>query len=161
MTQHIRRVIASSKVYAEDDQQTINYGFSNVCAGVTEQTVLAAVKESEDKLQHIVKQYVQTVQEEQDSQNNKDLEQTKALLSRIRFLRAFYHSLVLLDKRTLSDLEKAESKLSQSMSLLEAILETQSIGKIYDPENPLDMGFYPCINQHLLPPSPHHPDPVS
>ena len=35
MTQHIRRVIASSKVYAEDDQPTINLGFNHVCAGVT------------------------------------------------------------------------------------------------------------------------------
>lgn len=160
MTQHIRRVIASSKVYAEDDQQTINFGFSHVCAGVTEQTVLAAVKESEDKLLHIVKQYTQTLHEENNQIKN-DLEQTKALLNRIRFLRAFYHSLVLLDKRTLSDLEKADLKLSQSMSLLESILETQSIGKIYDAENPIDMGFYPCVNQHLLPPSPRHPDPVS
>ena len=56
---------------------------------------------------------------EGDSQN-KDMEQTKALLSRIKFLRAFYHSLVLLDKRTLSDLEKADLKLSQSVSLLQS-----------------------------------------
>jgi len=111
MTQHIQRVIASSKVYAEDDQQTINFGFNNVCTGVMEQSVLASVKESEDKLQHIVKQFMQTIHEG-DSQN-KYLEQTKASLSRIKFLRAFYHSLVLLDKRTLSDLEKADLKLSQ------------------------------------------------
>ena len=160
MTQHLRRVIASSKVYAEDDQQTINYGFSLVCAGVTEQAVLAALKESEDKLQHIVKQFTQIVHEE-DSQNKEDLEHTKALLNRIKFLRSFYHSLVLLDKRTLSDLEKADLKLSQAMPLLQSVLETQSIGKEYDAENPIDMGFYPCVNQHLLPPSPRHPEPVS
>ena len=66
MNQHIRRVIASSKVYAEDDQQTINFGFNSVCAGVTEHTVLAAVKESEDKLQHIVKQFTQTLHNDRD-----------------------------------------------------------------------------------------------
>ena len=105
MTQHIQRVIAASKVYAEDDQQIINFGFSHVCAGVTEQTVLAAVKESEDKLLHILKQYTQTLHEE-DNQIKNNLEQTKTLLNRIRFLRAFYHSLVLLYKRTLSDLKR-------------------------------------------------------
>jgi len=47
------------------------------------------------------------------------------------------------------------------MSLLQSILETQSIGKVYDTENPVDMGFYPCVNQYLLPPSPRHPDPIS
>ena len=99
MTQHIRRVIASSKVYAEDDQQIINFGFSHVCAGVTEQTVLAVVKESEDKLLHIVKQYTQTLHEE-DNQIKNNLEQTKTLLNRIRFLHA------LLYKRTLSDLKR-------------------------------------------------------
>ena len=62
MRQYIQRVIASSKVYAEDDQQTINYRFSHVCAGVTEQSVL------------IVKQFTQTVHEE--NQNNADLEST-------------------------------------------------------------------------------------
>ena len=160
MTQHMRRVIASSKVYAEDDQQTINYGFSHVCVGVTEQSVLAAVKESEDKLQHVVKQFTQTLHED-DSQDKEDLEQAKAFLNRIKFLRAFYHSLVLLDKRTLSDLEKADMKLSQAMSMLQSILDSQSIGKVYDAEDPMDMGFYPCVNQHLLPPSPRHPDPVS
>ena len=72
---------------------------------------------------------MQTLHEE-DNQIKNDLEQTKALLDRIRFLRAFYHSLVLLGKWTLSVLEKADLKLSQSMSLLESILETQSIGKI-------------------------------
>jgi len=49
-------------VYAEDDQQTINYEFSHVCAGVTEQSVL-------------IVQFTQTVHKE-DSQNNADLEST-------------------------------------------------------------------------------------
>ena len=92
-------------MYVEDTQQTISFVFSNVYAGVTEYTVLAAVKESVDKLQHIVKQFTQTLHNDRDSQNgNEDLEQTKALLNRIQFLHAFYHSLVL-DKQTLSDLE--------------------------------------------------------
>ena len=82
MTRHIWRVIASSKVYAEDDQQTINFGFYNICAEVTEHIVLAAVKVSEDKLQRIIKRFTQTLHNDRDNQNNKeDLEQTKALLN--------------------------------------------------------------------------------
>ena len=147
-------------MYAEDNQQTINYGFSHVCAGVTEQTVLAAVKESEDKLQHLVKQFTQQTSQEENSQNT-DLEETKALLNRIKFLQAFYYSVVSLDKRTLSDLEKAALKLQQSIFLLQPILDTKSIGKMYDKENPIDMGFYPCVYQHLLPPFPYYPDSVN
>ena len=66
MTQHVRRVIAYSKVYAEEDQLTINFEFNSIFAGVTEHTMLAAVKESEDKLQHIVKQFTETLHNDRD-----------------------------------------------------------------------------------------------
>ena len=81
MTQHIQQVIVSSKVCAEDDRQTINYRFSHVCAGVTEQSVL-------------VVQFTQTVHKE-DSQNNADLESTP---QQNKILFACYYSLPLLDK---------------------------------------------------------------
>ena len=161
LTQQIRKVIHSSKVYSEDDQQTINFGFNHVGVNITEQSVLAALKESEDKLQHFIKQFNQSMNVDKSNKQNTEIGPIKALLDRIKFLRGFYHSLLLLDKRTLPDLEKADGKLSQCLALLQSITETQHIGKDYDIDNPIEMGFYPCVNQHLLPPSPRNPDPVS
>ena len=151
---YMRSCICQGRVYAEDDQQSVCFGF-DMLNHVSETAVLAGLKEAEEKLQNVLKhppnsQISASPAAQIDERN---VEVWKALLVRLKFVRNLYLFVVAMGKYTAQGIETAVQKLSLSGSLINDILSSLHLGAQLDPTHPLTLGFHPVINQHLLPPS--------
>ena len=148
---YMRSCICQGRVYAEDDQQSVCFGF-DMLNHVSETTVLTALKEAEEKLQNVLKRPPNSTLATPAPLDG-DIEVWRALLIRLKFIRNLYSFVVAMSKYTAHGIETALQKLSLCGSLLNDILSSLNLGEALDPSYPLGLGFHPVINQHLLPPS--------
>ena len=156
--EYMRACICQGRVFSEDDQQGVCFGF-NMLGHLSEASVLASLKEAEDKLSVLCKHLASAGNTATDTQltNNglgkESLEVWRALLIRLKFTRSLLAFVVAIGKNTSKGVEDGLLKLSQCTQLLEKIKETHGLGAQLDPKSPITLGFHPVINQHLLPPS--------
>ena len=148
---YMRSCICQGRVYAEDDQQSVCFGF-DMLNNVSETAVLTALKEAEEKLQNVLKHPPNSMLASPAPLDG-DVEVWRALLVRLKFVRNLYSFVVAMGKYTAHGIEMSLQKLSLCGSLLNDILSTLHLGEELDPSYPLGLGFHPVINQHLLPPS--------
>ena len=166
--EYLREMIAKGGVYMEDEQQIVYVGF-DMLNSYSDETVLATLKVAKDRLVSILKNSIAPLNERSTSNNilcteephsvtsklarewNK--EYTEALLVRIKFIRSFFILISSLSHRTRENVATSEQELSMCLTYLKSINDTLSLGKQLKPNDPLDLGFHPLINQHLLPPS--------
>ena len=148
---YMRSCICQGRVYAEDDQQSVCFGF-DMLNQVSETAVLTALRDAEEKLQNVLKHPPNSkVSAPPPVEGN--MEVWRALLVRLKFIRNLYSFVVAMGKYTAHGIETAVQKLSLCGSLISDILSTLHLGAELDPAHPLGLGFHPVINQHLLPPS--------
>lgn len=153
--EYMRACICQGRVFAEDDQQGVCHGF-NMLSRVSESTIVATLKEAEEKLQNILKQ---SSLEQSNTGTGERLvggspvQTWKVLSLRMKFVRNLFAFVVAMGKNTSQGISAGRVKLSQSASLMSEMKETIEVGHQLEPENPLGLGFHPVINQHLLPPS--------
>lgn len=148
---YMRSCICQGRVYAEDDQQSVCFGF-DMLNHVSETAVLAALKEAEEKMQGALKHPPNSTLAA-PAPIEEDTEIWKALLVRLKFVRNLYSFVIAMGKGTAHGIETAVQKLSLCGGLINDILSSLSLGAELDPTHPLGLGFHPVINQHLLPPS--------
>ena len=150
---YMRSCICQGRVYAEDDQQSVCFGF-DMLNQVSETAVLTALKEAEEKLQNVLKRPPNSMlATTTPAPLDGDVEAWRALLIRLKLVRNLYSFVVAMSKYTAHGIETALQKLSLCGSLLSDILSSLHLGEALDPSYPLGLGFHPVINQHLLPPS--------
>lgn len=166
--EYLREMIAKGGVYVEDDQQVIYLGFDMLNA-VSDETVLATLKAAKDRVLTIMKNSISPLNDRCSNDNIMSVEQPhsvtsklakewdkvylEALLVRIKFIRSFFILISSLSHRTRENVSISEQELPTCTLHLKSISDTLDLGKPLDPNNPLDLGFHPLINQHLLPPS--------
>ena len=155
--EYMRACICLGRVFSEDDQQGVCFGF-NMLGHLSEASVLASLKESDEKLNTICKQLtaLQNTPDTQHTENGlkrENLEAWKALSIRIKFTRNLVAFVVSIGKNTSKGVEDGLVKLSQCAKFLERMEQTIDRGARLDPKSPITLGFHPVINQHLLPPS--------
>ncbi len=156
--EYMRACICMGRVYSEDDQQGVCFGF-NMLSHISEMSVLTSLKESEEKLNSICKQLASSLSSNTDRSQTEDkvgrenLKAWQALSIRLKFTRSLVAFVVSIGKNTAKGVEDGLSKLSQCAKLLELIKQTMDQGTKLDPDNLIGLGFHPIINQHLLPPS--------
>lgn len=148
---YMRSCICQGRVYAEDDQQSVCFGF-DMLNQMSETAVLTALKEAEEKLQNVLKHLSNSKLSTPPSIPS-NIEVWRALLVRLKFVRNLYSFVVAMGKYSAHGIETAIQKLSLCGSLINDILSTLDLGAELDPTHPLSLGFHPVINQHLLPPS--------
>ena len=148
---YMRSCICQGRVYAEDDQQSVCFGF-DMLNHVSETAVLAALKEAEEKLQNVLR-HPSNSRLSAPAPLDGSVEVWRALLVRLKFVRNLYSFVIAMSKFTAHGIETALQKLSLCGSLINDILSTLHLGAELDANYPLGLGFHPVINQHLLPPS--------
>lgn len=136
---------------------------------VSDETVLSTLKASRERLVSISKTSI-TSTASKDRENppalidgppsinsklNKDWDKpfTEALLQRVKFVRSLFLIVSSLKRHTREGVNSSEGELGHCQSFLKAISSTLDLGETLDPRDPLQLGFHPLINQHLLPPS--------
>lgn len=147
---YMKSCICQGRVFAEDDQQGVSFGF-NMLNGVSDTSVATALKEAEDKAQSLVRHATTSTNAEVTTIS--DIEVLKAFLLRIKLARSLFMFVTSIGKNTAQGLQSGLQKLSQCISLIDGIISTIDLGAKLDSNNPLSLGFHPVINQHLLPPS--------
>lgn len=163
IAEYLREIIAKGGVYTEEDQQIICVGF-NMLNSYSDESVLATLKTAKERLISISKTSIHPKDcnnvlidgpLSMTSQLNKEWEKplTEALLVRVKFLRSLFIVVSNLSKRSRESLSISEQELPQCMAYLKSIVSSLSLGKPLDPSNPIELGFHPLVNQHLLPPS--------
>ena len=165
IAEFMRSCICQGRVFAEEDQQGVRFGFE-MLDGISDTTVSAVLKEVEDKMLHLVKHATKNETDGSpqkgaiNAQNDltplfdfSDAASLKALIVRLKFVKNLFGFVVSINKGTSQGIENALQKLSLCCSLIDEIRKTAELGKRLDPSNPLELGFHPVINQHLLPPS--------
>lgn len=148
--EYMRTCICQGRVFSEDDQQGVCFGF-DMLNRLSETSITTALKEAEDKLAALVKHPRNSTLN--DSACVESLDVWRALLYRVKFLRNFYAFVVAMSKNTPQGIEIAIQKLTQCASMMEEMKRTLDCGVKVDASDPLSLGFHPVINQHLLPPS--------
>lgn len=153
----MREYICRGGVYADDDQQGMCFGF-NMLTSVSDTTVSAALKESEEKASAVARQSVQADRQRDGGKKTVscETEAIRALVTRIRFIRNFFGLMSTLRKRPVSVIQPILGHLTQCLSLLSEIMTSCPLGEKLDPHDPLKLGFHPLINHNLLPPSYRH-----
>ena len=153
--EYMRACICQGRVFAEDDQQGVCHGF-NMLTQVSESTIVASLREAEERLQNILKQS-SSDQSNPDSTERciegSSVRAWKVLHLRMKFVRNLFAFVVAMGKNTSQGIEAGKAKLSLSATLMSEMKDTIEVGHQLDPDNPLALGFHPVINQHLLPPS--------
>lgn len=154
---YMRACICQGRVFSEDDQQGVFFGF-NMLSHLSETSVLASLKEAEDKLSVFCKHLASAENSFTDGQptngmHREDLKVWRALLVRLRFTRSLLAFVVAIGKNTSKGVEDGLQKLSQCSTFIDKMEETLHLGIQLDPDSPITLGFHPVINQHLLPPS--------
>ena len=151
---YMKGCICQGRVFAEDDQQGVCFGF-NMLNGVSDTSVATALKEAEDKAQSLVRHATTntTNAEVTTVSTDSNIEVLKAFLLRIKLARNLFMFVSSMGKNTAQGLQSALQKLSQCISLIDGVISTIDLGAKLDSNNPLSLGFHPVINQHLLPPS--------
>lgn len=165
----IKKFITEAQVYEDEDFQPSLYNL-NLCTELSEQKVIAALKDSENDIQKKLR--------EMDARSEK-FEDLTAVFQRIKFERLLLQSMQLLfpaKSLSPSEMEMAEiSKLLTSAAeLMPAIKRSVDRGTQPDPKSryeeittvfnlndikpflgdtPNVMGFSPMVNQRLLPPT--------
>lgn len=154
---YMREYICRGGVYAEDDQQGMCFGF-NMLTSVSDTTISASLKETEDKVSAITRQSVQADKRKDRERRtvSSETEAIKAILTRIRFIRNLFGLMAILRKRPVSVIQPILAHLTQCLSLLPDIKTSYPLGEKLDPHDPLKLGFHPLINHNLLPPSYRH-----
>lgn len=164
--EYMRACICQGRVFAEDDQQGVCLGF-NMLTQVSEATIVAALKEAEEKIQNLLKQSPEKapadVQKEGEGEeeesggerllNGSTVQSWKALHLRMKFVRNLFAFVVAMGKNTSQGIDVGRAKLTTSANLMSEMKDTIEMGHQLHPDNPLALGFHPVINQHLLPPS--------
>ena len=161
----LREMIGKGGVYAEDEQQLVCIGF-NMLTSIKDDTVFATLKAAKDRITTLLKNPISNelnspsnmVAESPPSITSRLAEEwdrplTEALLSRIKFIRSLFLLISNLSKKTRESIHASEQELPLCLALLKNIVSTLHLGKPLDLAHPLDLGFHPLINQHLLPPS--------
>ena len=136
---------------------------------MSDETVLATLKASRERLISITKSSVASLGSKErenppsliegPSSINSKLSQewekplTEALLQRVKFARSLFVIVSSLRKRTREGINASEAELGHCRNFLNAITSSLDLGETLDPKDPLRLGFHPLINQHLLPPS--------
>ncbi|KXJ05162.1 N-alpha-acetyltransferase 35, NatC auxiliary subunit, partial [Exaiptasia diaphana] len=82
-----------------------------------------------------------------------EIKKNEAILARLKFLKAFYCSIVALDKHECSGVSTAKQLLNTALTLVDPIKKTIELGTHGDLEKGEMLGFEPLVNQRLLPPS--------
>ena len=154
---YMREYICRGGVYVEDDQQGLCFGF-NMLTSVSDATISAALKESEEKGNAIVRQSVQADRQRDRGRKmvSSETEIIRAVVTRIRFVRNLFGLLSDLRKRPVSAIQPILGHLAQCLSLLPDMMTSCPLGEKFDPHDPLKLGFHPLINHNLLPPSYRH-----
>ena len=157
MVDYMREFICRGAVYSEDDQQAMCFGF-NMLPSVSDASVAAALKDSEERLGAAVRLSVQADRQRDGGKKvaSGETEAIRAVIARIRFVRNLFGLMSVLKKRPVSVVQPIQSHLSQCVNLLPEIRSSCPLGEKLDPEDPLKLGFHPLINHNLLPPSYRH-----
>ncbi len=146
--EYMRACICQGKVFAEDDQQGVCLGF-NMLSQVSETTIVASLKEAEEKIQNILKQGSDT----DGLLEGSSIRAWKALHLRMKFVRNLFAFVLAMGKNNSQGIDSGRAKLTLSASLMREMKTTIEVGHKLNPDDPLALGFHPVINQHLLPPS--------
>ena len=157
--EYMRACICLGRVFSEDDQQGVCFGF-DMLGRLSETSVSASLKESEEKLNSICKQLASSLNSSADEGpeienglSGENLKAWQALSIRLKFTRSLVAFVVSIGKNTAKGIEEGLLKLTQCGKLLELMKQTLDQGTKLDPKNPMSLGFHPIVNQHLLPPS--------
>ena len=151
--EYMRACICQGRVFAEDDQQGVCHGF-NMLTQVSESTIVASLKEAEERLTNVLKQVSSGDQSSADQViQGSSVLTWRVLHLRIKFVRNLFAFVVAMGKNNSQGIDAGRAKLSLSANLMTEMKETISVGHELDLDNPLALGFHPVINQHLLPPS--------
>ena len=154
---YMREFICRGGVYSEDDQHGMCFGF-NMLTTVSDTTVAAALKDSDERASTAVRQSVQADRQRERGEKvvSGETEAIKAVVSRIRFIRNLFGLMSVLKKRPVGVVQPIRTHLHQCLTLLPDIMTSCPLGEKLDPQDPLKLGFHPLINHNLLPPSYRH-----
>jgi len=159
MCDTIKSIVNRAQVFEEEDFQAIAYGFK-MASDVTETRAAGMLKEAEEEVGRKVKQMKNQLREDSNCDSEFVQNQIKgheAVLARLKFYKAFYLTLVALEKAEGSGVPTARQLLNTASNLIEPIRKTIGLGiqpvVTGDNRQGSIMGFEPLVNQRLLPPS--------
>jgi len=137
----IRNIVGRAKVYEEEDFQTLSYGFK-LGVDITDLRISGMLREAEEEISRKLKG--KTANPDEGDEN---LEALKGIKLRLKVWRAFYCSLIILEKPDIAEVHKAREWLTTAVKSISDVRSTIDLGELGL------IGFDTLVNHRLLPPS--------
>ncbi|XP_018332280.1 N-alpha-acetyltransferase 35, NatC auxiliary subunit isoform X2 [Agrilus planipennis] len=144
----IKDFVHKAMVYEEEDFQPVQYGY-HLSPDISEQRTIGMLREVEEELH-------KKSRNKNDEKSTEENEELSAIFARIKFMRVFYQSLLMLLQRK-EDIQPpiidCQRLFQTAIDMLLVMRKTVKLGVMPTCENSQILGFEPLINQRLLPPT--------
>ncbi|KXJ05545.1 N-alpha-acetyltransferase 35, NatC auxiliary subunit [Exaiptasia diaphana] len=124
----IRIAVNTAQVFEEEDFQSMTYGFK-MGSPVSEPRAAGMLKEAEEEIAKKIKSARVSIKTDPMTTDlQAEIKKNEAILARLKFLKAFYCSIVALDKHECSGVSTAKQLLNTALTLVDPIKKTIELG---------------------------------